>query len=195
MCRTRIWRTLCSIRTEPAERSARVCPEGVFMDNAQAAKPVMDEFYDYLQGVKQIYTDIIPVLREEIDRIAKDDVAALDETLKQQQALVLRTRNFDDRIAGYLERLGITASTLTETVQQFPEDDRFRFYDFLGEFDRVIEQVDFYRNKCRELLQSKLYTIDRQLAGVPNKWESVTYDESAGEVMKSLRSKNFEKKI
>jgi hypothetical protein len=165
------------------------------MNNAQTAGPVIDEFYDYLQGVKEIYTDIIPVLRDEIDRIARDDIAALDETLRRQQALILRTRNFDDKVAGYLKRLGIRASTLTETIQEFPEDDRFRFYDFLGEFDRVVEQVDFYRNKCRELLQSKLYDIDRRLAGVPNKWESVTYDEKAGEVTKSLRSKTFEKKI
>jgi hypothetical protein len=165
------------------------------MNNAQAAGSVMDEFYDYLQDVKRIYTDIVPVLREEIDRIAKDDIAALDETLRRQQALVLRTRGFDEKVAGYLKRLGITASTLTETIQEFPEDDRFRFYDFLGEFDRVVEQVDFYRNKCRELLQSKLYDIDRRLASVPNKRESVTYDENAGEVTKSLRSKTFEKTV
>jgi hypothetical protein len=165
------------------------------MNNAQTAGSVMDEFYDYLQGVKQIYTDIIPVLREEIDCISRDDVTALDETLKRQQALVLRTRNFDDKIAGYLKKLGIAASTLTETVQAFPEDDRFRFYDFLGEFDRIVAQVDFYRNNCRELLQSKLYSIDRQLAESPNKWESFTYDEKAGGVTKSLHSKTFEKKI
>jgi hypothetical protein len=158
-------------------------------------RAVIDEFYDYLQSVKGICTDIIPVLREEIDRIARDDIAALDETLKRQQALALRTRNFDDKIAGYLKRLGITASTLTETVQAFPEADRFRFYDFLGEFDRVVEQVDFYRGKCRELLQSKLYGIDKRLADVPNKWESVTYDKTAGEVTKFLHSKTFEKKI
>jgi hypothetical protein len=164
--------------------------EGAFMDRA-----VLDEFYDYLQGVKQIYTDLLPVIKEEIDQIAADDVAALDETLKRQQALVLRTRNFDDKIAGYLERLGIAASTLTETVQEFPEGDRFRFYDFLGEFDRVVKQVDFYRGKCRELLQSKLYSIDRQLAGAPNKRESLTYDERAGGTTKSLYSKTFEKKI
>ncbi|MDR2132909.1 MAG: flagellar protein FlgN [Clostridiales Family XIII bacterium] len=158
-------------------------------------RSAMDEFYDYLQGVKQTYTDIIPVLREEMDRIAKDDVAALDETLKRQQALLLKTRNFDDKIAEYIERLGISASTLTETVREFPEDDRFRFYDFLGEFGRVVEQVDFYKNKCRELLQAKLYGIDKRLADLPGSRESLTYDENAGGVTKSLYSKTFEKKI
>ncbi|MDR1246298.1 MAG: flagellar protein FlgN [Clostridiales Family XIII bacterium] len=165
------------------------------MSSAQAAKTIIDEFYDYLSDVKQIYIDIIPVLREEIDQITRDDVSALDDTIKLQQALVLRTRNFDDNIAGYMKRLGVSASTLTETVQGFPEDDRFRFYDFLGEFDRIVEQVDFYRDKCRELLQSKLYTLDKQLSGMPNKWESTTYDEKAGEITKSLHSKMFEKKI
>jgi flagellar biosynthesis/type III secretory pathway chaperone len=165
------------------------------MDNGQSAKAVIDELYDYLLSVKQIYTDIVPVLREEIDRISRDDVAALDETIKQQQALVFRTRSFDDRIAEYLKRLGSAAPTLIETVQGFPEDERFRFYDFLGEFDQVIEQVNFYRDKCRELLQSKLYSVDKQLAAIPHKWESTTYDNKAGEVTKSLHSKAFEKKI
>jgi Mg2+ and Co2+ transporter CorA len=165
------------------------------MGDARTDKAVMDEFYDYLLSVKQIYMDVIPVLTDEIDQITRDDVAALDETLKRQQALVLRTRNFDDRVAGYMRRLGAGASTLTETVRRFPEDERFRFYDFLGEFDRVVEQVDFYRDKCRELLQSKLYGIDKRLAALSNKWESTTYDGNAGEVTKSLRSKTFEKKI
>ena len=165
------------------------------MNDGQATRLVMDEFYDYLQGVKQVYTDIMPVLRDEIDQIARDDVTALDETLKRQQALVLRTRNFDDRIAGYLKQLGIAASTLTETIREFPEHERFRFYDFLGEFDRVVEQVDFYRSKCRELLQSKLYGIDKRLANAPSRGESVTYDEKAEEVTKFLRAKAFEKQI
>ncbi|MDR2295611.1 MAG: flagellar protein FlgN [Clostridiales Family XIII bacterium] len=165
------------------------------MNDAQVAGSVTDEFYDYLRDVKRIYTDIIPVLREEIDQIARDDIAALDETLKRQQALVLRTRNFDDRIAGYLKELGIAASTLTETIQKFPEEDRFRFYDFLGEFDRIVEQVDFYRSKCRELLQSKLYGIDKRLANAASGRESVTYDEKAGEVTKSARTRAFEKQV
>jgi Mg2+ and Co2+ transporter CorA len=163
--------------------------------NTQADGAVMEELYDYLSDVKQIYTDIIPVLREEVDQIARDDIEALDETLRLQQALVLRTRNFDEKIAEFLKRLDIEAATLTETVQAFPEEERFRFYDFLGEFDRVVEQVDFYRDKCRELLQSKLYSIDKQLAGAPNNRDFTTYNENAGGVTKSLHSKTFEKKI
>jgi hypothetical protein len=97
------------------------------MSDARAAKAVMDEFYDYLLSVKQIYVDIIPVLMDEIDQITRDDVVALDETLKRQQALALRTRNFDDKVAGYMRRLGVEASTLTETVLKFPEDVRLRY--------------------------------------------------------------------
>jgi hypothetical protein len=156
---------------------------------------VIDEFYDYLSDVKQIYTDILPVLRDEIDQITRDDIAALDETIKRQQALALRTRNFGEKVAGYLKRMGIEASTLAETVLAFPEDERFRFYDFLGEFDQTVRQVDFYRDKCRELLQSKLYTLDRQLASIPHKRGSTTYNEKAGGIVKSIHSKSFEKKI
>jgi hypothetical protein len=65
----------------------------------------------------------------------------------------------------------------------------------LGELDRIVEQVDLYRDKCRELLQSKVYGIDKRLAALPNKRESTTYDGNAEGVTGSLRSKTFEKKI
>jgi hypothetical protein len=158
------------------------------------AKDAIDRFYDYLQSVLDVYIGIVPVLRDEAGHISRDDIAALDETLKRQQAMLLKTKSFESRIAEHMDRLGIKAPSLSATIPQLPEEEQFRFYAFLGEFDQVMEQVGFYREKCRELLQSKLYVIDKRLAEAPGEWSSVTYDERAGEVSKPLRSKNFEKK-
>jgi hypothetical protein len=148
-----------------------------------------------LQEVLRVYTDLLPVLQDEVRQIGEDDVAALDETLKQQQVMLLKTRNFDVRVGEYLDKLGISAQTLAETILKLPEDERFRFYAFLGEFDQTMEQVCFYRDKCKEMLQAKLYRIDKQMAALVGARDVTTYDKNAGEVASPLHPKNFEKKI
>ena len=154
----------------------------------------LDQFYEFLSSIKNIYSDMLPILKDEIQCIHDDDIAGLDKALKLQQAMVFKTKIFDKKINTYLSDMDITADTLTVTIEQFPEEARFRFYAFLGEFSDVMEEVAFYRDKCRELLQTKLYKIEYQIerAGVP---QAVSYDDHAGEVNSSPYIKVFEKMI
>ncbi|GHU49758.1 hypothetical protein FACS1894127_3740 [Clostridia bacterium] len=153
----------------------------------------VDRFYDYLQSILAIYRDMIPVLMNEIEYIKSEDISGLDGALKLQQAMLLRTKNFDVRVMAYLKELGISADNLSLTVQQLPEEERFRFYSFLGEFDQVMEQVSFYKGKCRELLHTRLYQMDKQAVN-SGLSDGLTYDEYAGGNKPSY-SKVFEKKI
>jgi hypothetical protein len=44
--------------------------------------------------------------------------------MKSQQALLLRTKNFDAKIAEYQSKLNISGSTLSQMALQFPEEKR-----------------------------------------------------------------------
>jgi hypothetical protein len=141
-----------------------------------------------------IYSDMLPVLKDQVQHIKDDDIAGLDETLKRQQVMVLKTKNFDEKVGAFLSDMGISANTLTETIEQLPDKERFRFYSFLGEFDYIMEEIAFYKNKCRELLQTKLYRIEYQIerSGLT---QATSYDENAGEINTSSYTKHFEKMI
>jgi hypothetical protein len=154
----------------------------------------LDQFYEFLTGTKDIYSDMLPVLKDEIQCIHNDNIAGLDEALKIQQALILKTRSFDERVKVFLEKLGLSTNTLTETIRLFPKEEQFRFYSFLGEFDGIVEQIAFYRDKCRELLQTKLYRIESQIerSGLT---QAMSYNVHAGEVNSSPYMKVFEKMI
>ncbi|MDR1135018.1 MAG: flagellar protein FlgN [Clostridiales Family XIII bacterium] len=159
-----------------------------------APKGVIDEFYEYLCVILDVYGDMLSSLKEEAVHIDAGDVAALDVSLNIQQAMLFKTRNFEGKIADYLDRLGIKADTLSATIAQLPDDEQFRFYTFLGEFDQIMHDVVFYKDKCRELLQSKLFVIERQLARYGGT-DAATYDKNAGEVANPRRASGFEKKI
>lgn len=155
----------------------------------------LDSFYQYLSEVLAGYRDLVPVLKEELDIILRDDIGALNENLKTQQLLVYKTRDFDGKTAAHLGALGIDARSVTEFALQLPESEQLRFFGLVGSFERVVSEVLFYKEKCREMLQSRLYRINRSLEALDHRRESATYDENAAEVSSGLLPKAFEKKV
>jgi hypothetical protein len=155
----------------------------------------LDQFHEYLTGILRIYQSAVPVLKEELDAVMRDDTDVLDQSLKSQQALLLKTKNFDQQTANYLSKLNIKAKNLTEMVKQLPKDEQLRFFDLLGEFELTMTEVNYYKDKCRVLLQSKLYTIDKLLSKQDLPKDNTTYNQNAAEVHGTLFPKSFEKKI
>jgi hypothetical protein len=171
----------------------------------------LEQFLAYLFGILQIYRNAVPILKAELDAIMEDDIETLNESLKSQQALLLRTRNFDDHAADFLSGLGINAENLTEAARQLPEGDGLRFFDLLGEFELIMTEVlverqkkailgyaaevNYYKDKCRALLQSKLYMIDKTLSKLVIQKDNTTYDQNASEIHGTLFPGSFETKI
>jgi glutaredoxin 2 len=155
----------------------------------------LDQFHEYLTGILRVYQRAVPVLKEELEAIMQDQMDVLDHSLKSQQALLLKTRNFDQQTADYLSRLNIKAKNLTEMAKQLPDDEQLRFFGLLGEFELTMTEVNYYKDKCRVLLQSKLYAIDKVLSKQDLPKDNTTYNHNAAEVQGTLFPKSFEKKI
>lgn len=155
----------------------------------------LDQFHEYLSGILKIYQKAVPVLKEELEAIMNDEIEVLNQSLKSQQALLLQTKSFDQQTASFLSKVNIKAKNLTEMVQQLPKEERFRFFDLLGEFDLTMTEVNYYKEKCRVLLQSKLYTIDKALVRQDLQKDNTTYNQNAAEVHGTVFPKSFEKKI
>ena len=151
----------------------------------------IESFYQYLHSILDLYTDVIEILKEELECIEKDNLEKLDEVLKKKQAVLFKTKTFDKKVSEYQDKLGISANSLTQMIPMLPEESRLKFYGLVGQFGKTIDQVNFYKEKCETLLQSKLYTIDKALSklDVSNK----TYGKDAVEIQKSIKS--FETKV
>lgn len=156
---------------------------------------VLDKFYEYLCGILKLYQKAVPILKAELDAIMNDEIENLNESLKSQQALILQTKSFDQQVADYLQGLGIEAKNLSEMAGKLPKEEGLRFFGLLGEFDLTMTEVNYYKDKCRMLLQSKLYTIDKVLSRQDLPKNNTTYSSSAAEVHGTLFPKAFEKKI
>jgi len=155
----------------------------------------LKQFDSYLSMVLKIYQELVPVLKRELAAVKEDDINTLNECLKSQQVLLLQTKNFDEKISEYQLKLGIKARRLSEMIVQLPEDNRLPFFELLSQFEQTSAEVRFYQDKCRSLLQSKLYLIDKALSKAKVQKDNITYNKDAAEVQGSLFSKSLEVKI
>ena len=155
----------------------------------------LEEFYTYLRQLLGVYDRLVPVLEQELDILIREDLPALDENLKAQQVLVSQTRNFDQTVTGYYQKLGIQGDTLTEFALQLQQPEHLRFFELLTEYETTFRQINFYRDKCRSLLQTRLHRIDKVLSAHSVPRDKATYDRNASGVQSGLLPQSFEKKV
>lgn len=155
----------------------------------------LNQFHEYLSTILKAYQGLIPELRRELDTIQKGDIAVLNECLKNQQALILKTKSFDTKVNSFQSKLGISARNLSELISQLPEQYQISFFEILSQFEQTASEFRFYQDKCRTLLQSKLYLIDKALTRANVQKDNTTYNKDAAEVQRSLFSKSLEVRI
>jgi hypothetical protein len=107
----------------------------------------------------------------------------------------MQTKEFDKEIARYMEALNLEGKNVTEVVAQLPEAYHLRFYGLIGEFNTTIKEVEFYKEKCKLLLESKLHLIGKKIEAIQTREGNQTYSE-VGKKDQPMRLPNaFEKKI
>lgn len=156
---------------------------------------LIEEFYQCLFGVIKLHRDLIPKLKDELMLIESGSVEALTENINRQQGFVMQTKEFDKEIARYMETLNLKGNNVTEVVAQLPEEYRLRFYGLIEEFNKTIKEVEFYKEKCKLLLETKLHQIGKKIEAIQTREGNQTYSE-VGKKDQPMRLPNaFEKKI
>ena len=61
--------------------------------------------------------------------------------------------------------------------------------------ETTFRQINFYRDKCRSLLQARLHRIDKVLSAHSVPRDKATYDRNASGVQSGLLPQSFEKKV
>lgn len=140
-------------------------------------KQTLDSFYDYLFGVIKLHRDTIPKLKDELMLIQSNSIDELSDNLNHQQIFLYQIKNFDLEVAAYMEKLAVSGKNISEVISQFPEDQQDRFAKLLAEFKEVAKEIEFYKNKCQTLLQTKLHVVNKNIAQYKAKQEKTTYGE------------------
>lgn len=158
-------------------------------------KEILDDFHTYLFGVIKLHQEMIPKLKDELMLIQSNSLDELNQNLNYQQIFIYQVKNFDEKVADYMKQLNLSGNNLSEVIKQLPQDEYERFDDLLKKFEKTSREMQFYKEKCKIILETKLHVINKNIAQFELKSDKATYQEDGTEAKKTEIIRTFEKSI
>jgi hypothetical protein len=122
-----------------------------------------DKFYSYLVDLDASYRKLAALLTRKAAALSSGDLYELDDLVNEEQAYLLITRGFDQKLAGFRRDAGYAGEKLSEIIAELPEEERGRFRELHGRLSASLEEVRVLNEKCTNLAHIKLHGIKRQL--------------------------------
>lgn len=125
---------------------------------------VLQEYFSLIEKLDKMLAELTQLAQKKTKAAAHDDLQAVDECMKQEQALSLSLRSMDKKREDLLARLGMSGVPLSGLAAQCPEDCRLEAKQAA---ERLRTQYDLYRNAsevARTTLECNLHQIEKYLA-------------------------------
>jgi uncharacterized coiled-coil DUF342 family protein len=135
------------------------------MQEALAYNDIIDSFYRKLVDLLRLHKSIVPVLKDELNSIISADTGALDECLRELQALTLQIRALEKESEEILRANGISTVNLSDLIRQLPAKEQTRFLSLKDQFAGCVREITFYKDKCAVMLKTKLFRLEKKQSG------------------------------
>ncbi|GEM_PF-988893 len=124
------------------------------------------EYLELLDAMGEGLDQLSALSEKKIEAVRKDDLMALDEIMKQEQALALAFRGIEQSQEKLMGQLGWREVSLSKTAERFPPE-------LQGEAVRAVQALQgryqAYRSisgSARESLEGGIREIDGMIAGL-----------------------------
>ena len=124
------------------------------------------EYLELLDAMGEGLDQLSALSEKKIEAVRKDDLMALDEIMKQEQALALAFRGIEQSQEKLMGQLGWREVSLSKTAERFP-------LELQGEAVRAVQALQgryqAYRSisgSARESLEGGIREIDGMIAGL-----------------------------
>ena len=135
------------------------------------------------------YLELLGELRGTLDRLSElsqekaaavraDDLLALDEVLKQEQAMGLNLRGLEIRRQKLVPQLGLDGTNLSQLVQKFPAHLQAQASRTADALQESYANYRSYSGQARETLELNLHQVEKMIsaAGADPKLAAAGYE-------------------
>ena len=122
------------------------------------------EYFAFMDQLGGTLEELTKLAKEKTVAVRRDDLLAVDECMKREQALGLSLRAMDKKRDKLLAAIGLENVTLSGLAQHCPEELR---QEARAAADKLRERYDLYRSAsdvARTTLECNLHQIERMMA-------------------------------
>ncbi|MBR2928014.1 MAG: flagellar export chaperone FlgN [Oscillospiraceae bacterium] len=126
-------------------------------------------FYEYLQLLDQIGEQVehlTDLAKQKITAVRNDDLLALDEILKQEQASSLLFRGLEQKQSALLNSTGLKGIPLSSLAENFPPKMRLEAKQCIEQLQTRYRVYQTSAEVARNTLECNLHEIEKVLASM-----------------------------
>lgn len=123
-----------------------------------------EEYLSLLDELRNSLDQLSELARQKTAAVRQDDLVALDEALKQEQAMSLSLRGQEIKRTKLLKQLGLDGTNLSRLVEGYPEALRFQAKQTV---DALRQSYEVYRctsDAARSTLECNLHELEKIVA-------------------------------
>ena len=102
--------------------------------------------------------------RQKTQSVTKDDLTALDEALKQEQAMTLNLRGLEQKRLKAVSQLGLEGSSLSELASRYPDSMQIQARQTAEKLLRSYQEYRCAAEVARNTLELNLHEIEKVIA-------------------------------
>lgn len=128
---------------------------------------MQDSYQAYLELLSDLsrqFSQLSELAKEKTQAVRKDDLLALDEVLKQEQALALALRGQEQRRLAMIQELNLNGVPLAQLAQNYPPDLQLKAKDAAEGLARQYQIYCSAAEVARNTLECNLHEIEKTLA-------------------------------
>ncbi len=121
-------------------------------------------YLDLLHDLSGYLDQLSELARQKVDVVRQDDLLALDEVLKQEQAMTLTLRGLEQRRVKLVKELGLEGTSLIDLPQKSPEELEDRARQTAEELRGSYKIYRSCADTARNTLELNLHQIEKLAA-------------------------------
>ena len=152
----------------------------------------MKTLYEILKESAEVYKNFLELEYKKYDAIIKDDTAALDDIVANEQVYYMKMRGFEQKREKLIEIMGVKGKTLKQIIELSDEEQRPMLTEAYEELYKLILDTKKISNLCKTVIEVRLRRVHNAMNQMGEKDNTYSNEESRKNNSKSLI---FSKKI
>lgn len=150
-----------------------------------------EPYISYLSLLNEMISafESLTVLTQEMAAaVRRDDLTAVEQVMKREQAMFLTLRGLEQQQATQLSQLGLTGVPLSQLHTSYPQNLQLQAKETAENLKRQFTIYQGAAHVTRDTLECNLYEIDRVLANLDVESGGIGYTTAASELPSTLKT-------
>ncbi len=131
-----------------------------------------------LNDTNSFLKDITALQNKKVDYVIKNNIAGVEECMKNEQAMILKLKGLDKKREQLQKSLGFENMSFREIIDKLPSEEKEEFKKLFDEMQNSLEVYRHTSKTAQNAIEINLHRLDSYLKELDENKKSGIYNES-----------------